>query len=209
MRSASSRPGWRSFAAWRRRFPCGPAARSTATTSGFWPSSAPSPSRWASIRSFLTADVTSDAFNHRSLARADVEVPALSDLLLREGEVIEFERVVEATIRSRAGDLAARRIVPGPGRTAAPLRVLPRPAGERAVPRRRLQRAVDQRGHRSRRGRSALLLPSGGRESPKAAARGAADRGHAELSGQAGRRHEPDLCALVCTLRVGLRSKLW
>jgi len=64
--------------------------------------------------SFLTADVTSDAFNHRSLPRAEVEAPQVSDLLLREEDLTEFERVVEATIRSRAAELAARRIVPGP-----------------------------------------------------------------------------------------------
>jgi MoaA/NifB/PqqE/SkfB family radical SAM enzyme len=62
--------------------------------------------------SFLTADVTSDAFNHRSLPRA--EVPESSDLLLRDEDLDEFERVVESTIRSRTAELAARRIVPGP-----------------------------------------------------------------------------------------------
>jgi MoaA/NifB/PqqE/SkfB family radical SAM enzyme len=49
--------------------------------------------------SFLTADVSSDAFNR---------------LLLDEGEIAEFEAVIEATIAAQEGALAARRIVPGP-----------------------------------------------------------------------------------------------
>jgi MoaA/NifB/PqqE/SkfB family radical SAM enzyme len=63
--------------------------------------------------SFLTADVSSDAFNRRpGLPRADGEGEAR--LLLDEGEIAEFEAVIEATIAAQEGALAARRIVPGP-----------------------------------------------------------------------------------------------
>jgi MoaA/NifB/PqqE/SkfB family radical SAM enzyme len=62
--------------------------------------------------SFLAADVTSDAFNRRpSLPRADADD---AGLLLDEREVAEFEQIVEATIRSFPAELGDHRIVPGP-----------------------------------------------------------------------------------------------
>jgi Fe-coproporphyrin III synthase len=63
--------------------------------------------------SFLAADVDSGAFNRRpALPRADL--PPLSDLLLSAAEVAEFERIIESFIVTHGRDLAARRVVPGP-----------------------------------------------------------------------------------------------
>jgi MoaA/NifB/PqqE/SkfB family radical SAM enzyme len=63
--------------------------------------------------SFLAADVDSEAFNRRpALPRADL--PPAADLLLSEEEVTEFENVIESFIATHGADLAARRILPGP-----------------------------------------------------------------------------------------------
>jgi MoaA/NifB/PqqE/SkfB family radical SAM enzyme len=65
--------------------------------------------------SFLTADVTSEAFGYRGgLARRG--------LLLDEREVKEFERVVEETIRTHGDDLETRFVAESPEK----LRRLPR-----------------------------------------------------------------------------------
>jgi MoaA/NifB/PqqE/SkfB family radical SAM enzyme len=63
--------------------------------------------------SFLTADVTSDAFNRRP---GTVPLPVASDarLLLDADEVTEFESVIERFVRTHAPSLAAREVLPGP-----------------------------------------------------------------------------------------------
>jgi Fe-coproporphyrin III synthase len=63
--------------------------------------------------SFLAADVDSAAFN-RLPALRQVDRPPFSDLLLSEAEVAEFDSLVESFIVAHARDLEARRIVPGP-----------------------------------------------------------------------------------------------
>jgi MoaA/NifB/PqqE/SkfB family radical SAM enzyme len=81
--------------------------------------------------SFLAADVTSDAFNRPAdLRRPDLRPPDLRQpglpalpradaaraperLLLDEAEVAEFEDVIEATIQANARALAEERVVPG------------------------------------------------------------------------------------------------
>jgi MoaA/NifB/PqqE/SkfB family radical SAM enzyme len=61
--------------------------------------------------SFLAADVSSPAFNRpRALSLSSA---ASSELLLRSEEIPEFASVVEATIAARERELAARRIAPG------------------------------------------------------------------------------------------------
>jgi MoaA/NifB/PqqE/SkfB family radical SAM enzyme len=62
--------------------------------------------------SFLSADIASDAFNRRPRL-PQAEPSAASDLLLSEDEVTEFEAAIESFIQSHAHDLATRRIVPG------------------------------------------------------------------------------------------------
>jgi MoaA/NifB/PqqE/SkfB family radical SAM enzyme len=63
--------------------------------------------------SFLAADVTSDAFNRRaSLPQA--EPPGNRQLLLEPHEVDEFGRVVEETIAGHGPALAAGTVAPGP-----------------------------------------------------------------------------------------------
>jgi len=67
--------------------------------------------------SFLAADVdaTSDAFNRRaSLAQVADGTGAPAKLLLNENEVDEFEAVVEATIRTHTRDFQEDRVAPGP-----------------------------------------------------------------------------------------------
>lgn len=63
--------------------------------------------------SFLAADVTSDAFNHRPEFRETASIgPAL---LLDADQVAEFAGVVESTIDARRSDIDAGRVVPGVG----------------------------------------------------------------------------------------------
>jgi MoaA/NifB/PqqE/SkfB family radical SAM enzyme len=63
--------------------------------------------------SFLAADVSSPAFNRPpALALAE---DADKRLLLDEGEAAEFARVVEDVIATHAGDFAQGRVAPGPG----------------------------------------------------------------------------------------------
>jgi MoaA/NifB/PqqE/SkfB family radical SAM enzyme len=57
--------------------------------------------------SFLTADVTSDAFNRGALPQAD-------RLVLDAAEADEFEAVVESTLRTHADAFASGRATPGP-----------------------------------------------------------------------------------------------
>jgi MoaA/NifB/PqqE/SkfB family radical SAM enzyme len=66
--------------------------------------------------SFLTADVTSDAFNRpRGLPQVDAAAPPpASPLLLDEDDVGVFAELVESVIRTHADDFRERRIVPGP-----------------------------------------------------------------------------------------------
>jgi Fe-coproporphyrin III synthase len=67
--------------------------------------------------SFLAADVDagSDAFNRRaSLAQVADGAGAPAKLLLNANEVDEFEGVVEATIRTHARDFEEDRVAPGP-----------------------------------------------------------------------------------------------
>jgi MoaA/NifB/PqqE/SkfB family radical SAM enzyme len=67
--------------------------------------------------SFLAADVgaSSDAFNRRpGLAQATDETGSPARLLLTEDEADEFEGIVEATIRAHTRDFEERRIVPDP-----------------------------------------------------------------------------------------------
>jgi MoaA/NifB/PqqE/SkfB family radical SAM enzyme len=62
--------------------------------------------------SFLAADVTSDAFNRRSLPQS--EGPGNRQLLLEPDEVAEFARVVEETIAAQGPALEAGTVAPGP-----------------------------------------------------------------------------------------------
>jgi MoaA/NifB/PqqE/SkfB family radical SAM enzyme len=62
--------------------------------------------------SFLAADVTSDAFNRRSLPQS--EVAGNRQLLLEPDEVAEFARVVEETIAAHGAALATGTVAPGP-----------------------------------------------------------------------------------------------
>jgi MoaA/NifB/PqqE/SkfB family radical SAM enzyme len=64
--------------------------------------------------SFLAADVTSDSFNRTSSLPQVVEPSPASRLTLDASEATEMEGVVEDVIRARSVDLAERRIVPGP-----------------------------------------------------------------------------------------------
>ena len=65
--------------------------------------------------SFLAADVTSEAFNRPTLPRAPDDAAASPRrLLLDPEEVGDFERVVEATIRDHASDLASGFVAQGP-----------------------------------------------------------------------------------------------
>ncbi len=61
--------------------------------------------------SFLAADVSSDAFNHRPELR-QAGAPSAPGLLLDREQVAEFAEVVEATIAARGAELAARQISP-------------------------------------------------------------------------------------------------
>jgi MoaA/NifB/PqqE/SkfB family radical SAM enzyme len=63
--------------------------------------------------SFLAADVSSDAFN-RATAVKTADGPPGKALLLSHEEVSEFEQTIESLLRSREGDFASRRIRPGP-----------------------------------------------------------------------------------------------
>ncbi len=65
--------------------------------------------------SFLAADVTSDTFNRvPSLPRSDTDATAPGALLLRRDEVVEFAQIVESVIRTNERALAEHKIVPGP-----------------------------------------------------------------------------------------------
>jgi Fe-coproporphyrin III synthase len=62
--------------------------------------------------SFLAADVTSDAFNHRPELRV-AGGPTSPGLILDRDEVTEFADVVESTIAARGAELAAGQVSPG------------------------------------------------------------------------------------------------
>lgn len=64
--------------------------------------------------SFLAADVTSDSFNRRPGALPLNEAGSPRRLLLTADEVDEFEAIIEAMIRTHALDFQDRRIAPGP-----------------------------------------------------------------------------------------------
>lgn len=64
--------------------------------------------------SFLAADVTSDSFNRPGLPQVTAATASPSRLLLTADEADEFEAVVESLIRTHARELQEHRIVPGP-----------------------------------------------------------------------------------------------
>jgi Fe-coproporphyrin III synthase len=159
--------------------------------------------------SFLTADVTSEAFNRRSLPRVDHEPPQVSDLLLREEEVSEFEAVVESTIRSRAADLTARRIVPGPEGLRRLVAYYRAQLGQGPFP------GVDCNAPWT-----SVVIEADGSVRPcffHPAVGSLRARPLAELltvamptfRGTLDVATDPTCRRCVCTLRVGLRSKLW
>jgi MoaA/NifB/PqqE/SkfB family radical SAM enzyme len=65
--------------------------------------------------SFLAADVSStEAFNRSRLRLRSRSAPPEIRLLLEPGEIVEFEAVIEATIRANRQAFIDRRIAPGP-----------------------------------------------------------------------------------------------
>jgi MoaA/NifB/PqqE/SkfB family radical SAM enzyme len=67
--------------------------------------------------SFLAADVTSHTFNRNragSLPRSDADDTAPDALLLRRDEVVELAHIVESVIRTHERELAEHKVVPGP-----------------------------------------------------------------------------------------------
>jgi MoaA/NifB/PqqE/SkfB family radical SAM enzyme len=67
--------------------------------------------------SFLAADVTSHTFNRNragSLPRSDADDTAPDALLLRRDEVVELAHIVESVIRTNARELAEHKVAPGP-----------------------------------------------------------------------------------------------
>jgi Fe-coproporphyrin III synthase len=155
--------------------------------------------------SFLAADVGSPAFNRPHLA----QVPSAERLLLDEDEVAEFERVVEQTIAVHAADFAAGRVAPGPDG----LRRLPRyyraHLGGGAFP------AVDCNAPWM-----SVMIEASGDVRPcffHPAVGNIRQRSLRELLGlempefrRRLRVAEDATCQrCVCTIKVGLRSKLW
>jgi Fe-coproporphyrin III synthase len=154
--------------------------------------------------SFLAADVGSPAFN-RSLA----QVPSADRLLLDDEETAEFERVVEQTIAAHAADFAAGRVAPGPDG----LRRLPRyyraHLGRGAFP------FVDCNApwmsvmiEASGDVRPCFFHPAVGNLRQRSLR---ALLGHEMPAFRRGLRVAEDATCqrCVCTIKVGLRSKLW
>jgi Fe-coproporphyrin III synthase len=162
--------------------------------------------------SFLAADVDvhSEAFNRRaSLAQVADGEGAPGKLLLTEDEVQEFEEVVEATIRAHAGAFETRRIAQSPDGLRRLVRYYRAHLGQGSFPAANCNAPwasvfIEADGAV----RPCFFHPSVGnlRERPLEELLSAAMpafRAHLDVA------TNPICARCVCSLKVGLRSRLW
>lgn len=160
--------------------------------------------------SFLAADVTSDAFNRGvRLPRADDDSTAPGSLLLSQDDIRELERIVESVIRLRASDFAGGRVVPGPDGMRrlveyyrAQLGLVPFPAVDCNAPWTSVVIEADGSV------RPCFFHPSVG-NIRRQRLQAILDRAMPDFRRGLQVSSDPTCQRCVCTLKVGLRSRLW
>jgi MoaA/NifB/PqqE/SkfB family radical SAM enzyme len=160
--------------------------------------------------SFLAADVTSDTFNRvPSLPRSDMDNTAPGALLLRRDEVVEFAQIVESVIRTNERALAEHKIVPGPDGLRrlvqyyrAHLGLSPFPTVDCNAPWTSVVIEADGSV------RPCFFHPAVGNIRERSLAE-ILNTAMPEFRGGLDVAANPTCQRCVCTLKVGLRSKLW